>query len=94
MSSGKDLSKLNQLRQEIDQLDLEIAKLCRLRLGLTSRVFALKGNMKLDRIDAPREAQIRKVFQKNIGPMSSKRRVIGFVRSLLLLNPKYPDVQK
>lgn len=88
IKSLADNTQLLKIRQKIDRLDDQIAKLIQKRLLLTDKAIEIKIKKKAPFQDQIREKKILKNYLHRLKLQSSGPRVRRFVAALLGLYPK------
>ncbi len=68
------MMSLEQLRQDIDKLDIRIVKLLNKRALLSQQIFEVKNKLDLSIYDQQREMKvIENVIRQNKGPLTSEQ---------------------
>lgn len=80
--------KLNLLRKEIDNIDLELLKLFKKRLKTARKIALVKKDNKLPILDKNREMNVINALQELGGKMDLDKAFIKNIWRLLLLESK------
>jgi chorismate mutase-like protein len=77
---------LDNLRQQIDELDLQILRLLNERMAIVERIAALKRQAGIEVQDHAREeAVLRRLEEENSGPLS-REQIEGIFRQIIMVS--------
>lgn len=77
------MEKIDQLRCEIDQIHVDMARLFRHRLQLTQKIWEIKETNTMPLVDPLRETKIIHQFDQHIQDPSEKLAVQNFFKNIL-----------
>jgi chorismate mutase len=78
------VQKIDQLRTEIDQIHVDMARLFRQRLLLSQKIWEIKKNNNIPLIDSDREKKIIHQFDLLIDDPNEQLAVQRFLKNILI----------
>lgn len=88
-----DLAIQNK-RQQMAQIDQELALLCQRRMTLAEEIFQLKKSQKCPIVDAAQERKVYLRYSRVLTKSTTPGRLQNFVNSLIELSRNYPGLTK
>lgn len=87
------MQEIEKLRSEIDQIHVEITRLFRHRLEVTSQIWEIKKAQSLPLFDEKREDQIIHRFDEALSSPEEKQAVQNFQKFILTETRKYLETK-
>ncbi len=87
------MQEIEKIRDEVDQIHIELARLFRQRLALTQKIWEIKKAEGLPLIDQKREDIIIHRFDQSIPHADEQVVVQNFFKSVLAETRKYLEVK-
>lgn len=91
MSKAKQVTDIEQLRRNVDQIDKRIARLLHARVRLASKIILAKKQVAKPITDPKRERAITKHYLAVLKQPITNKHVRTLVRSILELTPPYKN---
>lgn len=82
------MDKLTKLRNQIDQIHLDMADLLCQRLKIAEDIWSLKKNQNIEMTDPDRENQLLSLFDQNTNYTEAEKKVLRAVFEKTILETK------
>lgn len=89
-----DDKAVQEKRQQITEIDQQLALLCRQRINLAEEIFNLKKNHKSSIVDFAQERKVLSRFMQVLESDTTLVRIQNFVNALISLSKVYPHLSK